>query len=84
MPSIQATLQKLNDQETTIRAQLEQLETQLTREMEQKPDLDPVKSYSALLSMKIIFRQILALNNELQGIKDAQVQCLQAWSKILW
>jgi uncharacterized membrane protein len=84
MPSIQATLQKLNDQETTIRAQLEQLETQLTREMEQKPDLDPVKSYSTLLSMKIIFRQILALNKELQGIKDAQVQCLQAWSKILW
>jgi DNA repair exonuclease SbcCD ATPase subunit len=83
MPLIQATLQELNEQEATIRAQLEQLETQLTREMEQKPDLDPVKSYTTLLSMKNIFRQILPLNKELERIKDAQIQCLQAWSEIL-
>jgi DNA repair exonuclease SbcCD ATPase subunit len=84
MPLIQATLQELNEQEATIRAQLKQLETQLTREMEQKPDLDPVKSYTTLLSMKNIFRQILPLNKELERIKDAQIQCLQAWSEILW
>jgi DNA repair exonuclease SbcCD ATPase subunit len=83
MPLIQATLEELNEQEATIRAQLEQLETQLTREMEQKPDLDPVKSYTTLLSMKNIFRQILPLNKELERIKDAQIQCLQAWSEIL-
>jgi DNA repair exonuclease SbcCD ATPase subunit len=83
MPLIQATLQELNEQEATIRAQLEQLETQLTREMEQKPDLDPVKSYTTLLSMKNIFLQILPLNKELERIKDAQIQCLQAWSEIL-
>jgi DNA repair exonuclease SbcCD ATPase subunit len=83
MPLIQATLQELNEQEATIRAQLEQLETQLAREMEQKPDLDPVKSYTTLLSMKNIFRQILPLNKELERIKDAQIQCLQAWSEIL-
>ena len=83
MPLIQATLQELNEQEATIRAQLEQLETQLTREMEQKPDLGPVKSYTTLLSMKNIFLQILPLNKELERIKDAQIQCLQAWSEIL-
>jgi len=83
MPLIQATLQELNEQEATIRAQLEQLETQLTREMEQQPDLDPVKSYTTLLSMKNIFLQILPLNKELERIKDAQIQCLQAWSEIL-
>ena len=83
MPLIQATLKELNEQEATIRAQLEQLETQLTREMEQKPDLDPVKSYTTLLSMKNIFLQILPLNKELERIKDAQIQCLQAWSEIL-
>ena len=77
MPLIQATLQELNEQEATIRAQLEQLE------MEQKPDLDPVKSYTTLLSMKNIFLQILPLNKELERIKDAQIQCLQAWSEIL-
>ena len=83
MPLIQATLQELNEQEATIRAQLEQLETQLAREMEQKPDLDSVKSYTTLLSMKNIFLQILPLNKELERIKDAQIQCLQAWSEIL-
>ena len=83
MPLIQATLQELNEQEATIRAQLEQLETQLAREMEQKPDLDPVKSYTTLLSMKNIFLQILPLNKELARIKDTQIQCLQAWSEIL-
>jgi hypothetical protein len=83
MPLIQATLQELNEQEATIRAQLEQLETQLAREMEQKPDLDPVKSYTTLLSMKNIFLQILPLNKELERTKDAQIQCLQAWSEIL-
>jgi hypothetical protein len=83
MPLIKATLQELNEQEATIRAQLEQLETQLAREMEQKPDLDPVKSYTTLVSMKNIFLQILPLNKELERIKDAQIQCLQAWSEIL-
>jgi hypothetical protein len=83
MPLIQATLQELNEQEATIRAQLEQLETQLAREMEQKPDLDPVKSYTTLLSMKNIFLRILPLNKKLERIKDAQIQCLQAWSEIL-
>jgi hypothetical protein len=48
MPLIQATLQELNEQEATIRAQLEQLEAQLAREMEQKPGLNPVMSYTTL------------------------------------
>jgi hypothetical protein len=55
-----------------------ELEARLTQEMEEKLDMDPMHSRMALLTQRILYRQIMALHNELQRIKDEQIKCLRA------
>jgi hypothetical protein len=73
MPTI--TLAQLNTQEVIILAEIENLEAQLAREMEQ--DHDPNNPFSAILTLKIICRQTLAKHRELMRIKDQQIASLK-------